>query len=283
MTSDRAGRESRLRAELAAFLRARRDELQPEDVGIGRKGRRRVEGLRRHEVADLASVSVTLYTWLEQGRVVGVSPQALDAVSRALQLDDDGARYVRRLAGAPVDVTPGGRPEVAPALVALVDDLSPSPAYLTTGCFDLIAWNPAFSAVFGDPDAVPVEQRNGLYLLFDPELATRLESWEEELEDNVARFRSASGKYPDDPRFAEILADLLETEPRFAAAWEKREAKRFYGRAQVVNHPDAGELRLDMVELTAVEHSGVTLVVHRPADDETRRRLDALILSHSKI
>lgn len=271
-------RQKRSRVELAEFLRTRRSELQPEDVGIERGGRRRVNGLRRHEVADLAAVSVTLYTWLEQGRGIGVSAQALDSVSRALQLDEDGARYVRRLAGAPVDTSP------SPAQAAqfpddlhdLVDDLLPSPAYLTTAPFDLIAWNQAFARLFVDPLTLPPHRRNGLALLFTEELMTRLVGWDTELDDNIARFRSASGKYPDEPRFQEITEDLLETEPTFGPVWRRREARRFHGRVQELKHHRVGLVKLHMLELRVIEHPGVTLVVHRAADAESRTRLREL-------
>lgn len=269
--------EDHQRAELAAFLRARREELQPEDVGLARIGRRRVRGLRRHEVADLAAVSVTLYTWLEQGRNVGVSLQALDAVARALQLGDDGVRYVRRLAGAPMAASPAALHELSDDVLALVDDLRPNPAYLTTGSFDLITWNDAFARIFVDPSSVPEHRRNGLSLLFTPELTSRLRDRDTELEELIARFRSASGKYPDDPRFAEVVADLTQEEPDFAAVWERHEARRFRPRTQIVDHPEAGTLRFTMLELRVIDHSGVTLVLHRASDAATRTAVEAQI------
>src|SRR5438477_4898166 len=139
------------RRELASFLRARREGLQPEEVGLPRRGRRRVKGLRRHEVADLAAVSDTWYTWLEQGRNINVSAHLLDAVTRALRLDEDAWRYVRRLAGVPV-IDPKPSPnEASEELRGLVEDMLPSPACLTTGPFDFLAWNRAYAEVFGDP------------------------------------------------------------------------------------------------------------------------------------
>jgi hypothetical protein len=140
------------REELAMFLRARRDQLQPEDVGLERRGRRRVPGLRREEVADLAYVSVTWYTWLEQGRDVHASALALDGVSRALRLDDEARDYVRRLAGKPATDSPTGAIGVGPILARLLDDLLPNSACLVNGSYDLLGWNSAYVALFGDPD-----------------------------------------------------------------------------------------------------------------------------------
>src|SRR5688572_25443529 len=117
--------EQARRDELAAFLRARRESLQPEDLGIPRRGRRRVEGLRRHEVADHAAVSVTWYTWLEQGRDIRTTPQVVDALARALQLDADGHRYLRRLAGMPLTNPESEQPDADPSLVGMVDALLP--------------------------------------------------------------------------------------------------------------------------------------------------------------
>lgn len=268
---------ARNRAELASFLRTRRGRLQPDDVGIASRGHRRVPGLRRHEVADLAAVSTTLYTWLEQGRPVGVSTQALDAVTRALGCNEDEARYVRRLAGNPVDKATANGGAVEPAVLALVDDLLPAPAYLATPTFDLVAWNAALAAVFTDPAELAPSQRNALHLMLFTDVRDRLECWDEEVADNVARFRSAAAKYPELRRFDELTERLKATSPAFGAAWASQEARRFRSRDQAITHPRAGTLRFTMVELSVVEHSGLTLVVHRPADIVCRRAVEALL------
>jgi transcriptional regulator with XRE-family HTH domain len=158
--------------ELGRFLSARRSELRPEDVGLESRGRRRVTGLRRHEVADLAGVSVTWYTWLEQGRDIHVSIQALDAVSRALRQDSDEWRYMRSLAGIPVPEALAATQELRKDLREFLDDLS-YPACATTGPSDLIGWNAAFSAVFGDPADLPPARRNTQWFATGPLRRTR--------------------------------------------------------------------------------------------------------------
>lgn len=266
------------REELANFLRARRDELQPEDVGLVRRGRRRVRGLRRHEVADLAAVSVTWYTWLEQGRDIHVSLSLLDAVCRALQLDDEAWRYVRRLAGSPVLEAHPARVDVDPALVTLLDELLPSPAIVATSTFDFLAWNRAYTALFDDPDSVPDEPPNGLWMLFTSEtLRSRLPNWETEAQEVVSRVRAEYGKNPQDERLRDLIAGLTEASEEFRAAWQRPQVGRFAQHEQLVEHPTLGRMTLHPELLRPLDRPGLLVTVYLPADSETRARLVELL------
>lgn len=274
MTTYRKSREA-TRRELAEFLRARRAELQPEEVGLPRRDRRRVAGLRRHEVADLAGVSDTWYTWLEQGRDINIGVQLLDSVARALKLDEDGWRYVRRLAGAPV-IEPQPSPDNArPELAGLVQDLLPSPGCLTTSSFDFMEWNDAYSRVFGDPGELPQERRNALWLLFKG--PRRVSDWNRETQDAVARFRSEAAKYPGDERIAAVVADLRAESEEFREAWDLRQVRRFQATEQRIDHPDVGELRLSILQLRPLDQPALVLMIHRPVDEESRGRLEKLV------
>lgn len=270
--------EAARRQALGQFLVARRAALQPEQVGLPRHGRRRVKGLRRHEVADLAGVSVTWYTWLEQGRSIRTSASVLDAVARALKLDEDSRRHMRRLAGEPMVALQGGSVTAHPSLVALVDDLLPAPAYVMTPANDLAAWNRAYALLFGDPDVLPVEHRNGLWMmLFCENIRTGMVDWENEAEDMIAWFRAESGKFPGDTRIEEFVRDLMDTSAVFRRAWQLQRVARFVGHVQVFDHNDVGVVRMQQLELRPLDQPSLTLMVHRPADQESRTRLERLL------
>src|SRR3954447_5041238 len=154
------------RRELADFLRTRRAALSPRDVGLPEGGRRRTPGLRREEVAALAGVGTTWYTWLEQARDVRASRSVLEAVGEALRLTPAEHRHLLRLGrGEEVDL-PGVEPEQAsPTLRRMIEHLGPNPAYLLSRRWDFLVWNEALAAVFGDPGEVPPERRNHVWLM----------------------------------------------------------------------------------------------------------------------
>ena len=153
-------RPPQTRRELGAFLRTRRERLAPDQVGLPSTGRRRTPGLRREEVAVLAGVGVTWYTWLEQGRSINVSTQVLTAVGRALRLDDAEKRHLERLAGVRAD--PAGPATLEAPLSAayqpVLDKLDPYPACLQTSAFDIVAYNRAYRFLFTDMDQIPVAE-----------------------------------------------------------------------------------------------------------------------------
>jgi hypothetical protein len=266
------------RKELGDFLRNRRSELQPDDVGLPPIGRRRVPGLRRHEVADLAGVSVTWYTWLEQARNIRVSARAVDAVARALHLDEDAWRYARRLASVPVGEPRTISAEQGPYSQSLVDSLMPHPACFMTVARDFVAWNTSYSAVLGDPTDLPPLCRNALWALcMSPVIRQRMRGWEAAIPGAVAHFRSEAGKFPGDPRFSEVVSSLLESSSEFRIAWAEHHVQRFVPHDLVLDHPEVGEIRLNRLQLTAVDSPGLILGVNRSADARSRERLLALV------
>jgi len=275
----RSAEEHARREELAAFLRARRESLQPEDLGIPRRGRRRVKGLRRHEVADTACVSVTWYTWLEQGRDIRTTPQVIEALARALRLDDDGHRYLRRLAGiAPRNLDQPNHPTPDNSLSALVDTLLPHPAHLMEPVTDLVAWNRAYADLFVDPADLETHQRNGLWIqVMHPVLRQRLDDWEGETEFAIARFRAEASKYPGDRRFAQVTNGLRSGSEFFSRVWDRHEVQGFAGRVETVIHPEVGPVRARLVQLRPLDHPRLLLMVHMLEDDESRDRMNQLL------
>src|SRR6187551_3809804 len=153
------------RAELAAFLRSRRERITPADLGLPTGLRRRTPGLRREEVAQLAGVGVTWYTWLEQGRPIRASTQVLDAIARALRLDQAEREHLYRLADVPA--VPSAPAECLPAEIqAILDALVPVPAVVYNGRYDVLAWNATYHALFPGLTESPIGERNALLHLF---------------------------------------------------------------------------------------------------------------------
>lgn len=199
------------RDALAGFLRARRERLTPAQVGLPPGFRRRTPGLRREEVAQLADVGTTWYTWLEQGRDVRPSAVVLDALADALRLDRDERSYLFALAGRLLPAAPVTAPvaHVSPALQTVLDSLDPNPAFVRGWRWDVYAWNRAACAVFADFAALPAGERNIVRLLFtDPQARERWEDWEGIARATLALFRADHGRHADDPAFAALIADL---------------------------------------------------------------------------
>lgn len=266
------------RDALAQFLRARRESLQPEDIGVPRRGRRRVKGLRRHEVADAAAVSVTWYTWLEQGRDIHATPQVIEALARALQLDDSGHNHLRRLAGVTPTACRVNGSSVGDALIALVDSLLPNPAQLMLPTADLITWNRAYACLFMDPLSWPAEDRNAMWIqLMHPEVARRVNDWENETRLAVGRFRAEAAKYPGDPDFARVIARLTDNSEIFRRTWPRHEVQDFTDQAITITHPEVGGVRVRLLQLRPLDRPDLLLNVHMLDDQVSRDRLSQLL------
>src|SRR5580658_9645787 len=149
------------RTELAAFLRSRRERISPEDVGLAAGSRRRTSGLRREEVAQLAGVGVTWYTWLEQGRPIHASVQVLGAIANTLQLDEVERQHLFRLAEVTdVEGAESLCPQLPPEIQPVLDQLSPMPASVLSDRFDILAWNAAYDVLFTRTAGLPRSERN---------------------------------------------------------------------------------------------------------------------------
>ncbi|HEY0452033.1 helix-turn-helix transcriptional regulator [Actinophytocola sp.] len=267
------------RTELAAFLRAQRARLQPADVGLRDDGkRRRTPGLRREEVAALAGVSDTWYTWLEQGRPIMASVQVVDALARALRLDPDQHRYLRTLAGLSTPraetVTDGGDPR----LRRLVDAAAPNPAVVYDCHLDFLAWNTAYLRVRHDPGAMPPARRNLVWMMFtDAENRARMVHWEPAARSVLSQFRAAVGRVPKDPRFVELVSALDDASPEFRAWWPEYPIRDFKPVTVLIEHPAAGRVGLDIYQLRPVEYPDLLFVLQIPAGEDDLRRVRELL------
>src|SRR5215831_12861366 len=208
--------ESERRQALADFLRKRRACLAPSEVGLPPGVRRRTPGLRREEVAQLASIGASWYVWLEQGRDVRPSGQVLESLALALRLTPNERRHLFLLAGQPPP--PSGSPSeerLRPALQQMVDALDPTPASVLGSRWDYLAWNKAADALFSVPDASSPYARNLIWQMFTS--PTRRESpyWEAIARAMLAEFRATSARYPGDALFEELIEDLKRVSAEF--------------------------------------------------------------------
>jgi transcriptional regulator with XRE-family HTH domain len=265
------------RHELAAFLRSRRERIAPDQVGLPTTGRRRTPGLRREEVAQLAAVGVTWYTWLEQGRDIQVSAQVLDAVARALLLDRSERAHLFALAAADDPSPEQECSTVTPAVRLMLDQFGPMPAAVVNSRYDVLAYNQAYSRLVGDLEALPFENRNLLWLAFTgSRFRDVLVDIEVEREGMVARFRSAMADHGAEPAWKTLLARLRQASPDFEAAWERHEVQRPGNGVKRFLIPGAGLLSFDYTGLWLGPRVGPRMVVYTPRCEETRERLEAL-------
>jgi len=251
--------------ELGEFLRSRRAQIQPEDVGF-RAGRgRRVEGLRREEVAALASVSVDYIKRLEAGRITPSEP-VLDSLARALQLDAVERKHLYALAGraSVYDVDPFE--DVRPGLLRLLAAVEPLPAFIVGPWLDLLAWNPTASALFCGFERRPPAERNMARLIFlDPEIRDLFFAGGWDGSGLVASLRVRYTQGQPDQRVQALISELIERSPVFRQLWEEHGAvKRMKGR-KTFNHPEIGEIELDWDRLTVPGASGQVLMVYSAA------------------
>jgi transcriptional regulator with XRE-family HTH domain len=278
------GNGERRRAELADFLRRRRASIKPDDVGLPGGGRRRTPGLRREEVAQLAGVGATWYTWLEQGRDVRASLDVLEAIGRALRLTPAERAHLILLGRgeeAPVCKAPAER--VSPTLRRLIENLGSSPAFLLGRRWDYLAWNRAACAVFGDFDKVPRAQRNHLWLMFmDPLRREMFADWERGIRLAAAKFRADSARYIGDPSFEELIQSLRQASPEFCKVWKRHEVARSGEGRKELRHPVAGTLVFEHAVFNPAEAPEQRLILYTPAsEEETPAKLSRLIARES--
>ncbi|SEM52549.1 helix-turn-helix transcriptional regulator [Streptacidiphilus jiangxiensis] len=237
------------RNELSEFLRTRRARLQPEDVGLPYFGaRRRVPGLRREELAQLAGVSAAYYTRLEQGNARNVSAAVLEAIADALRLDRAEREHLDHLAkpaprrGRAVPPRPQ---RVRPQLQHLLDAMDSVPAYVLGRRCDILAWNRLACALLGDFAALPPEQRNMAWLVFmEPATRELYDDWEGKARDMVAGLRMHAGRSPDDPRLAALIGELSVKSPEFRQWWAAHDVRGTGPCTKELHHPVVGRLTL---------------------------------------
>ncbi|MGW4161662.1 helix-turn-helix transcriptional regulator [Streptomyces sp. NPDC004788] len=272
------------RHELAAFLRSRRERITPEQVGLPRGRRRRTPGLRREEVAQLSAVGVTWYTWLEQARPIQVSPQVLDALADALQLDPTERTHLFALAGQADPHPEAACPTVTPALRALLTQLEPIPACVQNGRYEYLAYNRTFGRLYCDLEKLPREDRNTLWLAFtnDDFRAAAAAELPEVQRAIAGKFRAAMAEHLAEPAWKALLRRLQDASPEFREIWARHDVVDSGGRAKVVRNAHVGLLNVEHTNLWLGPAAGSRLITYVPLDAESRaglERLQALVLA----
>jgi transcriptional regulator with XRE-family HTH domain len=271
------GNDHERRVELGAFLRARRERISPEDVGLPGGGRRRTPGLRREEVAQVAGVGVTWYTWLEQARDINVSAPVLDSIARALRLDQRERAHLFTLS-ATVDVEAEARrcSALAPGYLVYLDQRDPFPAVALSWRYDILAVNTAYRFLRTDLELIAPEERNFLWLFFThPDYVDFVEDRDNGARHAVARFRTHLASHLGDPLGQELVRRLLAASPFFAEIWTEHDVAR-NELGYKVFPASVGRLRMLPHRLLHSEGDGWTMV-YTPADDRTASLLPRLL------
>ncbi|WP_327393404.1 helix-turn-helix transcriptional regulator [Streptomyces sp. NBC_01186] len=264
--------------ELAAFLRTRRERLDPHDFGLpSRRQARRTPGLRREEVAELAGVSIDYIVRLEQARGLRPSADVVEALARALRLPPDERAYLFDLAQQRRRNADKPATAAAPQLARLVADLSPLPAMLMNHRYDILAWNSEIAKLLMDFDTLPPSQRNSMWLcLMYPKMRDFYVDRERIMREGIAHLRAAWAAHPEDQALTDLIAEFTTGDEEFARLWAERDIKVKGRGRKVMRHPDVGVITVHFETLTPLQDPDQLLVIYRAADDESQSALDRL-------
>ncbi len=263
---------------LGAYLRNRRTKLDPASFGFS-VGRRRTSGLRREEVAQRANISATWYTWLEQGRGGRPSADVLDRIARALTLTEVEREHMFLLGlGRPPEVHYRGNDAITPRLQRLLDALTYSPAIVRTATWDVIAWNPAATAVLTDYDSLPPGQRNILRMIFrDVRVRAAQSEWEAVARFVVGAFRIDAARAGADAEVAPLVEELCQSSPEFASMWRENDVQTHGDGVKHLRHPQLGPIALECSAFAVDARPDLSLIVYNPATAADRRLIESLV------
>jgi len=265
------------RNDLAAFLRSRRERLSPAQVGLPTTPRRRTPGLRREEVAQLAGVGVTWYTWLEQGREIQVSAHFLERVASALRLDAAERAHLFNLAhDRPPPLLASTALWVTSAHRRMMESLA-GPAYLATPRWDVVAWNTALSAVFGDLAEIPMERRNMLWLVFaSPIHRATIPNWENDARAMVSKFRVEFGRHRNDRGFLSLIDDLRQISHEFHQWWAEQDVTRRPDSTKRFYSEKLGTMEFEQTSFVLDDTPDLRLTVYTPTNAKTDKVVQRL-------
>lgn len=252
--------------ELADFLKTRRAKISPSQAGLASDARRRTPGLRREEVAQLAGIGLTWYTWLEQGRDIHVSSAVIESLARVLLLDTQERIHLYRLANQPLPADiPETQSTVSPIYQHVLDSMSLCPSFIADRRWNVLAWNSAACYLFGDFSLMNARQRNVVWAMFTDDYFKRLYAdWELYAKVLLGRFRSSSGKYIEDPWLNQFIDDLKGQSAEFRLWWPLHDILDDSSVHKKMNHPQAGTLYFESSSFDVSDNSGLKLFVHVP-------------------
>jgi transcriptional regulator with XRE-family HTH domain len=274
------------RAELAEFLRRRREALRPEDVGLPPGARRRAPGLRREEVAALAGMSTDYYTRLEQRRGPRPSEQILASLARALRLTNGERDYLFQVAGHNAPAAVGYPAHVAPALLRVLDRLDDTPALILSNLGETLVQNRMAEALFGDRSGYTGLARSQIYRWFsDPTERLRYPEDDRDRQSRaqVASLRAAYGSMGPNSRAGELVRALRKASAEFAELWDRQEVVRRFADHKTLIHPELGAIEVDCQALFTEDQSQALLVLTAPPGSEGYEKLRLLaVLGHER-
>ncbi|WLS76940.1 helix-turn-helix transcriptional regulator [Erwinia pyri] len=265
---------------LGAFLRRRRESLDPDRLGLPRMRNRRTPGLRREEVAQMAEVGVTWYTWLEQGREIKASTKTLTAIALALQCNEAESRHLFSLAGHqyPVQAAAKVCARISAQGQIMLDALYPLPAVIQSARFDILGYNAAWQKLINvDLQAIPVEDRNCILLAFTHQgWRDSMLDWESVMPHMVGRFRAQMGDNLEDPHWKTMVDRLLSCSEEFREIWQRYEIREFENQVKRFFHPEAGALTLRQNNWFSAPRNGERLLVYIPEDENSAQALSQI-------
>lgn len=266
--------EKKRRKELGLFLRTRREQLSHEEYGFDSSTIRRTKGLRREEVAMLTGISLTWYTWLEQGRDIQVSTQVLDCISRIFKLNSIEQMHLFELAGHKYIASFDISEQIPESLQKVLNSFDFCPAYITNESFDIIAWNEEAVSLFGDFSLMSSLERNNLWRMFTwIEYRSLFTNWNELAQELLAQFRVEYGKHVDYPKFQELVKVLMDESKEFKQWWSSYNLSGNKSGLKLVSHPTAGDFSLQHNSFIVADSPGLSMTVYVPV---TERDLDKI-------
>ncbi|WP_144872652.1 helix-turn-helix transcriptional regulator [Microbacterium sp. 1.5R] len=268
------------RDALADFLLARRERLQPGDVGLSTGARRRTPGLRREEVAQLAAMSTDYYTRLEQRRGPQPSVQILASLARALRLSPDERDYLHRVSGHSAPDRALFTDYVHPGMLRVLDRLDDTPAFIVSVLDEVLVQNDPAKALLGDASALEGLDRSGIHRWF-VDVAGERRRYPEADHDHrsrvlVASLRAAYGVMGEKSRAGDIVRALTVQSPEFAALWEVHEVRRRFDDHKVLIHPEIGEIEVDCQALFTEDESQTLVVLTAAPGTDSASKLELL-------
>ncbi|AEW98323.1 helix-turn-helix transcriptional regulator [Streptantibioticus cattleyicolor] len=259
------------RRELAAFLRSRRERLTPDQVGLPSTGRRRTPGLRREELALLAGISATWYTYLEQGRDIRASDQVLDALATALRLDRPERDHLFRLAGHTSTATAGEPEPLTPEVAAVPHLLQPQPAYVIGNDYDVLSHNKAAADLF--PNLTTAADRTpnlARWTFLDPAARDVVVDWETEARGLLARLRTLTARHPGHPRYTQLIDELKAGSPQVRAWWPRYDVQVRHSGRKRLRRPGGETVEFAYTAFHLADQPELTLVIYTEARQPAR-------------
>ncbi|MFE0463976.1 helix-turn-helix transcriptional regulator [Kitasatospora sp. NPDC058965] len=270
-------------AEVRDFLRTRRDRITPEQAGIIGGGRRRLPGLRREEVAMLAGMSSDYYAKIERGHLAGVSPEVLDALARALRLDEAETEHLHDLARA-ANPSPGRRRSrpaqstIRPSLQRFLDAITGAPAWIVDQRADILATNPLARALLapllGDPDA---RHNSARFIFLSPAARTFYPQWEHAADASAANLRTAAGRNPRDKALTDLIGELAARSDAFSTRWSAHQVRLHRTGTKQIHHPDVGDLEFVYEGVELPDHPGWMMYAYTSAPGSPTEERVALL------